>query len=220
MKSRPAPKLATPTAAKRSRRSPEEARRLILDAAQAAIARTGPEGLRLQEIAAAAGISHPLILHHFGSRAGLVRALTHEASLELKDKLVAAMTAGDFSVGVQLDRVFEAFRGGLAQRMAWLATVDPKGGQGGEQGASMMIQREIADHLHARRLAAAPPGAVIPREDSEFLIHLVAVAALGDAILGAQLRRSAGVAQDAETDRRFRAWFADLLRGRDRTAGG
>ena len=55
------------------RRTPDEAWRLILDAAQAAIARTGPEGLRLHDIATAAGISHPLILHHFGSRAGLVR---------------------------------------------------------------------------------------------------------------------------------------------------
>jgi len=34
----------------------------------------GTEGLMLQDIAAAAGISHPLILHHFGSRGGLIRA--------------------------------------------------------------------------------------------------------------------------------------------------
>ena len=60
---------------KRQRRTPEEARRLILEAAQALIVTTGPEGLRLQDIAAAAGISHPLILHHFGSREGLVRAM-------------------------------------------------------------------------------------------------------------------------------------------------
>ena len=65
-----------PGRVKRLRRTPEEARRLILETAQALIASTGPEGLRLQDIAAAAGISHPLILHHFGSREGLVRALT------------------------------------------------------------------------------------------------------------------------------------------------
>ena len=46
---------------KRVRRTPDETRRLTLDAAQSAIARTGPEGLRLHDIAAAAGISHPLI---------------------------------------------------------------------------------------------------------------------------------------------------------------
>src|ERR1700683_947293 len=117
-----AKRSAKPAAGKRTRRTPEEARRLILEAAQAAIARTGPDGLRLQDIAAAAGISHPLILHHFGSRAGLVRALTREAAPELKDKLIAAITEGSFTVEEQLDRVFEAFRGGLAQRLAWLAT--------------------------------------------------------------------------------------------------
>jgi AcrR family transcriptional regulator len=209
-----APRKSPPNPApgKRARRTPEEARRLILDTAQAAIARTGPEGLRLQDIAAAAGISHPLILHHFGSREGLVRALTQEAVIELKDKLVATLTAGDYSPGNQIDRVFDAFRGGLAQRMAWLATVDP----GGDQSASMMIQRQIIDHLHARRLAAAPPGTIVRREETEDLVHLVAVAALGDALFGAQLRRSAGIAEDAEAEPRFRAWFADLLSGGSR----
>ena len=83
--------IALSKRAKRLRRTPEEARRLILDTAQALLASTGPQGLRLQDIAAAAGISHPLILHHFGSREGLVRALTREAAAELRDKLVAAM---------------------------------------------------------------------------------------------------------------------------------
>jgi AcrR family transcriptional regulator len=195
---------------KRIRRTPDEARRLILDAAQAAIARTGPEGLRLHDIATAAGISHPLILHHFGSRAGLVRALTREATAELKDKLVAAMTERDYSIEEQLDRVFNAFRHGLGQRLAWLATVDPDGDQSG----STVIQHEIADHLHARRIAAAPPGTTVALQDSQFLVHLIATAALGDAIYGTQLRRSAGLDDGPETDSRFRAWLAALIRAR------
>src|ERR1700756_4641845 len=103
---------------KRQRRTPEEARRLILEAAQALIARTGPEGLRLQDIAAAAGISHPLILHHFGSREGLVRVLTQQAAAELRDKLVVAMASGEYSIEQQLERVFDAFRGRLVPRPA------------------------------------------------------------------------------------------------------
>src|ERR1700730_8854724 len=113
---------------KRLRRTPEEARRLILETAQALIASTGPEGLRLQDIAAAAGISHSLILHHFGSREGLVRALTQQRAAALRDKLIAAMASSEYSVEQLLDRVFEAFRDGLAQRLAWLAAVDPSGG--------------------------------------------------------------------------------------------
>jgi AcrR family transcriptional regulator len=195
---------------KRLRRTSEEARRLILETAQGLIASTGPEGLRLQDIAAAAGISHSLILHHFGSREGLVRALTRQAVAELRDKLVAAMEATEYSLEQQLDRVFDAFRDGLAQRLVWLATVDATGGAEGNQ----MIIRDIADRLHARRVAAAPPGMAIPREDTDSLIHLVATAAFGDALFGAQLHRSAGLPATSETDRRFRLWLAALIRAR------
>ena len=193
---------------KRQRRTPEEARRLILEAAQALIVTTGPEGLRLQDIAAAAGISHPLILHHFGSREGLVRALTRQAVAELRDKLVAAMASSEYSVEEQLDRVFNAFRDGLAQRLAWLATVDPGSGTEGNQ----LIMRDIADTLHARRVARAPPGVAITRDDTDALIHLVATAAFGDALYGAQLHRSAGLPATSETDRSFRLWLAALIR--------
>jgi AcrR family transcriptional regulator len=194
--------------AKRLRRTPEEARRLILETAQALIASTGPQGLRLQDIATAAGISHPLILHHFGNREGLVRALTRQAVVELRDRLVTAMASGDYTVEQQLDRVFDAFRDGLAQRLAWLATVDPGGGAEGTQ----MILRDIADRLHARRIATAPSGATITRADTDALIHLVATAAFGDALYGAQLRRSAGLPVTDETNRAFRLWLAALIR--------
>ncbi len=193
---------------KRLRRTPEEARRLILETAQTLLASTGPEGLRLQDIAAAAGISHPLILHHFGSREGLVRALTRQAAAELRDKLVAAMASSEYSLEEQLDRVFDAFRDGLAQRLAWLATIDTGGGTEGTQ----MIMRDIADSLHARRIATAPPGAAIAREDTDALIYLVATAAFGDALFGQQLRRSAGLPATGEADRGFRLWLAALIR--------
>src|SRR5260370_38322495 len=116
---------------KRARRTQEEARRLILESARQLIARAGPEGLRLQEIAAAAGISHPLILHHFGSREGLVRAMTQQAVPELRDKLIAAMGSAEYSLEQQLDQAMDAFRDGQPQRLAWLATITPAGAQPG-----------------------------------------------------------------------------------------
>ena len=191
--------------ARRVRRSPEEARRLILETAQALIARTGPEGLRLQDIASEAGISHPLILHHFKNRAGLVRALTREAAAEFKNRLVAAMAQPQSSTEELIDRVFDAFAGGLAQRLAWLAVMDPEG----EAAEPVTVQRDIADTLHRRRVAAAPPGTQISREDSKCVMHLVAVAAFGDAMHGARLRR--GLGADESDARRFRTWFAALL---------
>jgi AcrR family transcriptional regulator len=193
---------------KRARRTPEEARRLILETAQQLIARAGPEGLRLQEIATAAGISHPLILHHFGSREGLVHALTQQAVAELRDKLVTAMGSADYSLEQQLDQVFDAFRDGLAQRLAWLATIDPAG----EQAGAATVMRDIADSLHARRVATARAGEVPDRADTESLVHLIAAAAFGDAIFGPRLRRSAGLPLTRETEHRFRSWLAALIR--------
>ena len=195
-------------AVKRLRRTPEEARRLILDTAQALIARAGPEGLRLQEIAAAAGISHPLILHHFGSREGLVRALVQQAVAELRDKLIASMGSPEYSFEQQLGQVFDAFRDGLAQRLAWLATIDPNG----EAAANATIMRDIVERLHARRVESAPPGIAPERGDTESIVHLIAVAAFGDAIIGTRLRRSAGLPPAGDTAHRFRAWLAALIR--------
>src|SRR5690606_21428412 len=80
--SRPASKPA----GKRIRRPAEEARRLILDAAEVRLAAQGPEGIRLQDIARDVGISHPAILHHFESREGLVRALIARTSKQLREK--------------------------------------------------------------------------------------------------------------------------------------
>jgi hypothetical protein len=64
--------------------------------------------------------------------------------------------------------------------------------------------------LHRRRVAAAPPGREVTREDTQWLIHLVAVAAFGEAIHGVRLRRGPG--SDEDERRRFRAWFAALIR--------
>src|SRR5262245_66530593 len=87
-------RTATGGAAKsppRIRRTPEEARRQILDAAERLLAAGGPEAIRLQDIARDVGISHPAILHHFGSRDGLTRALGERAVQRLTDDLLALL---------------------------------------------------------------------------------------------------------------------------------
>jgi hypothetical protein len=44
------------------------------------------------------------------------------------------------------------------------------------------------------------------------LVHLIAVAAFGDAIVGRRLWRSAGLPATDDTDGRFRRWLAALIR--------
>ena len=105
---------------KRVRRTPEDAQANILDAAEAILAKGGgPAALRLQDVAHQAGVSHPTILHHFGSREGLVHAINKRAFEKLTGiatEQMAAARGGDEG----LKATFAAYRDGLAERMIWL----------------------------------------------------------------------------------------------------
>ena len=59
----------------RQRRSPEDARTLILDAADRVFREQLPDAVGLREIAAAAGVSHGLVTHYFATYDGLVTAV-------------------------------------------------------------------------------------------------------------------------------------------------
>src|SRR5215470_4075661 len=73
------------------------ARAVIRDEALRLFADRGPDGVSVRQIAAAAGVSPGLVLHHFGSKEGLRQAVD-EHVLGLFDRMLAGMTgehAGD-----------------------------------------------------------------------------------------------------------------------------
>src|SRR5262245_30830908 len=74
----------------RKRLTAEAARARILAAAERRLSEVGPEGLRLTELAAELGVSHPAILHHFGSREELVAAVVAGAIARLNARLIEA----------------------------------------------------------------------------------------------------------------------------------
>lgn len=208
----------TRAAEPRRRRSAEDAKRAILDAAEARFAARGPEGIRLQEIAADVGVSHPAILHHFGSREDLVRAVIDRALEALREDVLAALGATDVSqidVAALVERVFETLGDhGQARLLAWLALAgDDRGRRRTRAGAPFVLA--VAEVVHARRRAAwaAAGRRTPPFEDSLFAIHLASFALLGDALLGDATRASSGFAEPAIAGRRFRSWFARLLVG-------
>src|SRR5688500_13324653 len=75
----------------RRRRSPEDARREILDAAERLFASHHPDALGLKPVARAAGVSHALVTHYFGTYAGLVDAVLERRQLALRDHLVTRL---------------------------------------------------------------------------------------------------------------------------------
>ncbi|MFC8508356.1 TetR/AcrR family transcriptional regulator [Streptomyces sp. NPDC057411] len=81
-------------ATKRRRRTPEQARTEILDAATDLIARHGPDGVGLRRVADAAGVTHGLVSHYFGTYAALVRAVLRREN-ERKRELVRERLRAD-----------------------------------------------------------------------------------------------------------------------------
>jgi AcrR family transcriptional regulator len=196
--------------ARRQRRSVEEAKREILDAAERRMAETGPAGIRLQDVAADVGVSHPAILHHFGSREGLVQAVVDRALRVLEADLLAALSLPAGSVpdpAALLDRVFETLGNrGQARVLAWLILSghEPFSGAAARAGWA-----RIAEVTHAARLAVTR-GKKPPYEDTQFTILLAALVVFGEAIAGGPTFKVAGV-EGRDGPRRFRAWFASLL---------
>ncbi|WP_454051207.1 TetR/AcrR family transcriptional regulator [Cellulomonas sp. Marseille-Q8402] len=69
----------SPATRKRVRLSPEERREQIIEAATVLVARHGFYGVSLQDVAQAVGITQAGLLHHVGSKEGLLRLLVEQA---------------------------------------------------------------------------------------------------------------------------------------------
>ncbi|WP_422004553.1 TetR/AcrR family transcriptional regulator [Pyruvatibacter mobilis] len=226
----PAPEGETKAAprTRRVRRTGEEARRLILDAAEQRLASSGPEGIRLQDIAKDVGISHPAILHHFQSREGLVGALVERTMTHLRDALLGVITRGQsgaLDTDAMMDEVFATLSDrGHARLLAWLTLtgrVEPESGltDSGDENSKAEGSRgrqmlgELTDLVHeAAARQARDAGKTEPsKEDTRFFILLAAMSAFGEAIVGRQMYEAAGLGGDPEAAAKFRTRLKALL---------
>jgi AcrR family transcriptional regulator len=192
--------------APRTRRTADDARREILDAAERLLAASGPAALRLQEVAAEVGISHPAVLHHFGSREELIRAVVDRAVGALESDLLALLSpaAGPPDPRALLDRVFETLAAhGHARLLAWLVL---SGHRPFASKAARANWAKIAEVTHAGRRALGGDPSLV---DTQFTVILASLVLFAEAIAGPTVFEAAGLGTSAEP--RFRAWFADLL---------
>ncbi|NUP05926.1 MAG: TetR/AcrR family transcriptional regulator [Polyangiaceae bacterium] len=191
---------------KRVRRSAEEARASILDAADKRLASSGPSGIRLQEIASDVGMSHPTVLHHFGNREALVEAVVQRALDGLQKKLLASFR-GPSPKGADGAAMFRQIMDTLADRgharlMAWLSLE----GRPADDPDKML--RSLAEAMHATRTTQRRDPAP-PFEDTLFVVLLGALALFGEGVLGDTMLDSAGLPAPARD--RFHDWFVALL---------
>lgn len=196
----------------RTRLSKDAARLRILDAAERRLTEVGPESLRLQELAKDLDISHPAILHHFGSREELITAVVERAVGALHAELITtfARTLADAkAVPAEelLHRIAETLADrGQARLIAWLVLSerDPPA------LTSAVRLKRVVDGAHAFRQARSRRGP-LELADTSFIVELTAFALLGDALFGERMRRLEGRTQTERASREFRARLGKLL---------
>ena len=199
-KSKPGPRRRLDAAA---------ARQLILDAAEKRLVGVGPSGIRLQEVAADAGVSHPTVLHHFGSRELLVKAVITRSLQSINAALVEAINAsgGDEArLEAMMENVANSFESfGYARVILWLAL------EGHRIDGAEVTLSNVVDATHALRLSRTKHKKKPTRDDTARTTVLAAMTLVSQSVLGPALLQNAGLTADAKAGPEFRAWFTRLL---------
>lgn len=167
----------------RPRRSQADSRAHILSAAQDLLAEKGADRLKLTEVAAAAGVSHPTVLHHFGSIGELQAELMEQMIRDLVAKIMVCEAPGnpeeDQMIG--LNSLFDTFATpGAARLAAWLEIT-------GEH-RKMVVVRETIKAIVAERMVPAGWESA-PAEE---LVLLATTLALGVGLFGNSLAEHLG----------------------------
>lgn len=167
----------------RARRAPEEARRLILDAAASLLAEGGVAAVQVRAVAALVGMTDAGVTHHFGSRQGLLTELLRHGGRQLRaalDEVVSSWLGTDpdlLGLVTSLDALYRRGYGELAVALHAAGWRDP--------GRGMLDP--VVDALHRLRPAGAPI------DETRLAVAALHHAVATDAIYGAAFRRSAGL---------------------------
>jgi len=119
----------------------ETSRARILDAARGEFARRGFAGARLQDIAEGAGLTHPTLLYHFGSKERLYAAVIEQAMEDWAGVTAAVIsTAGEGfdRVAALIDAGLLFFAGHLDFVRIWRREAIEGGGR---------LEQAMVDHL-------------------------------------------------------------------------
>lgn len=165
----------------RKRLSPADSRRVALQAAREILIDCGPQAVTLKAVAARVGRTHSNLLHHFGSAAGLQKALSGHLGQTICatiEEAVGARRAGIGSAREIVDLVFDAFDTEGAGALASWMTIS-----GNEDALD-----PIFDAIHAlvERIGSNDDERLVLREATMLLV----LQALGEAMVGRHLADS------------------------------
>lgn len=184
----------------KKRLSPEESRFVALQAAREILIETGPAAVTLKAVAGRIDRTHANLLHHFGSAAGLQKALAAylaETVCATIGEKMAASPPSERNVREIVDLAFDAFDSGGAGALAtWMAAT------GNEDALDPIVE---AIHKLIDGMAPDANEKRLMHEDTLALVLM----ALGDAQLGGAMAEALGLPRDTA-----RALACELITGR------
>lgn len=166
----------------RKRLSPGESRDAALEAARALLLEAGPQAVTLKAVAARIGRTHANLLHHFGSAAGLQKALAASIAGTVTAEIGAAVLrarSGDQDPREVVDLNFDALgKGGAGALASWMIL------NGNEDALDPILEaiHRLVDEISA-------DAGVEPQLLREETLQLTLMA-LGDALLGGPMARA------------------------------
>ncbi|WP_423601991.1 TetR/AcrR family transcriptional regulator [Sphingomonas sp. MS122] len=172
----------------RKRLSPEESRDAALEAARAILIEAGPQAVTLKAVAARIGRTHANLLHHFGSAAGLQRALARSLAENVCNQIAGLIqeahaneeARGEAKPREVVDLAFDAFdKSGAGALASWMIL------SGNEDALDPILDviHQLVDQIAA---VEGEESSVALREDTLSLVLM----AMGDALLGEPLAKS------------------------------
>ncbi len=193
----------------RVRRSPEEARELILGATRKLLRERSPEAIGLKDVARASGVSHALVTHYFGTIDALIdAALESLAEANRKELTARILSTADGGPRAWMEQYFAwVMRPEAARLLAWSSLT------GKTQRSDYFSRRtrglkKMADLLEERFRGELH----VSREDIELILLLLLSSSFGYAIGKGGFWGGLGVDKPGpEHDRLFLDRLADVI---------
>lgn len=171
----------------RRRVSPKESRAAAVAAARQLLKSEGAAAVTLQAVASRVGRTHANLLHHFGTAAGLQRALAEDIAQTVATSIEGAIQQrreGKATERDVVDAMFEAFRReGAGELIGWIA---------------LTRQREALEPVVAtiERIIRTMRALGDPRPVNAMTLGLTLLA-IGDSLAGEEIARACGLDREA-----------------------
>jgi len=171
----------------RKRLSPEDSRAAAVQAARELLMEAGPQAVTLKAVAGRIGRTHANLLHHFGSAAGLQKALIESladsVTAQIGEAVLRARAEGNDPREV-VDLTFDAFDRGGGALASWMVL------SGNEDALNPILE---AIHRLVDKLGEGHDTADAPIAEQTLSLVLTA---LGNALLGGPMAAALGLSRE------------------------